>query len=96
MHGLQQNVIRGKLNNFRFTHYTPNLGFKAITDEVSYMAFNQEESKQRMLGVLQQMFPALAESDVDDMTVFTESYHQYKKNFVKHLLFDPNNKNLSK
>ena len=71
-------------------------GFKAITDEVSFMAYNQEESKQRMLAVLQQMFPALGESNVDDMTEFTESYHKYKKNFVKHLLFNPNNKNLSK
>ena len=60
------------------------------------MAWSKSESKDRMIAALEQMFPALAESDVDDMTVFTESYHKYKKNFVKHLLFNPNNKNLSK
>ena len=62
------------------------------------MAPNQEESKQRIMAALQQMFPALAlaEKKVDEVTRLTEVYHKYKRKFVKHLSFNPEENDTSK
>ena len=47
-------------------------------------------SKQR----LQQMFPA--DEEEDGVKSFTKSYHKYKRQYVKHLSFNPKEENLSK
>ena len=60
------------------------------------MAWSQNESKDRMIAALQKIFPALAESKLDYVTRLTETYHKYKREYVKHLSFDPNNGNHSK
>ena len=61
------------------------------------MAWSQYESKDRMIAALQQMFPAaLTERKLKDVIRLTETYHNYKKEYVKHLSFDPNNGNHSK
>ena len=61
------------------------------------MAWSQYESKDRMIAALQQMFPAaLTERKLKDVTRLTETYHKYKREYVKHLSFDPNNGNHSK
>ena len=47
-----------------------------------------------MLG-LQQMFLTSTEEEAG-MKSFTESYHKYKREYVKHLNFNPKEENLSK
>ena len=45
---------------------------------------------------LQQMFPTSAKEEEDGVKSFTESYHKYKREYVKHLSFNPEEENLSK
>ena len=40
------------------------------------------------------MFPA--EEEENEVKSLTESYHKYKREYVKHLRFDPEDENLSK
>ena len=51
----------------------------------------ESEDKEHLL----QMFPTLADEKVDEVKSFTESYHKYKREFVKHLGFNPEEENLS-
>ena len=61
------------------------------------MAWSQYESKDRMIAALQQMFPAaLTERKLKDVTRLTETYHKYKREYVKQLVFNPAEGNLSK
>ena len=60
------------------------------------MSWRDYESKDRMIAALEQMFPALAESKVGEVARLTKIYHKYKREYVKHLSFDPSNGNLSK
>ena len=46
--------------------------------------------------VLQRMVSTSVNEKVDKVASLKESYHKYKKEYVKHLGFDPNNENLSK
>ena len=59
------------------------------------MAWSQYESKDRMISALQQMFPALTERKLNDVARLTETYHNYKREYVKHLSFDLYNANHS-
>ena len=45
---------------------------------------------------LQQMFPTSTKEDEDGVKSFTESYHKYKREYVKSLGFNPDEENLSK
>ena len=45
---------------------------------------------------LQQMFLTSTDEEEDGMKSFTESYHKYKREYVKHLNFNPEEENLSK
>ena len=45
---------------------------------------------------LQLMFPNSVDEKVDGVKLFTESYHKYKWNYVRHLGFNPQEDNLSK
>ena len=64
-----------------------------LTQELSHgVKYWESGSKER----LQQMFPASADEKVDGVKSFTESYHKYKKEYVKHLGFNPKEGNLSK
>ena len=62
------------------------------------MAPNQEESKQRIMAALQQMFPALVATvnNMDEVTRLTESYYKYKRDYVKHLSFNLDNQDPGK
>ena len=42
------------------------------------------------------MFPTSRDKNDDELKSFTESYLMYKKEYVKHLLFNPEEENLSK
>ena len=54
--------------------------------------WTKSEVKEHLL----QMFPTLADVKVDEVKSFTESYHKYKREYVKHLSFNPEDENLSK
>lgn len=45
---------------------------------------------------LQQMFPTSADEKGDELKSLTEEYHKYKREYVKHLVFNPDEENLSK
>ena len=55
-----------------------------------------EDSKERLYVALQQMFPTSTEEEVDEMKPLTDSYHKYKREYLKHLGFNPEEENLSK
>ena len=52
-------------------------------------------SKDDLRLALQQMLPVSIEEGADDVRSMTEEYHRYKREYVKHLNFNPGNKNLS-
>ena len=53
----------------------------------------RDQSKENLLDALQQLFPSSEEAKVEELT---KSYHKYRKEYVKHLIFNPNYPNLSK
>ena len=73
-----------------------NQGFQTLTEELSAMAWEKPESKDRMIAALNQMFPALAASRVDEVTRLTETYHKYKREYLKHIMFELGTKGFSK
>ena len=69
-----------------------------MTQEMTHgLPWFEEESKENILVALQQMFPASADKKEDEVESFTKSYQKYKREYVKHLVFntDPENRNLS-
>ena len=66
-----------------------------LTEEVGLWV-RSEESRDRLHFALQRMFPTSAEKKVDEMKSLTESYYKYKREYLKHLCFNPDNENLSK
>ena len=95
---LEQNVIRGETADIYQPTEPEISGFQTLVEELGAMAWSQYESKDRMIAALQQMFPALTDRKLklDDVTRLTESYHNYKREYVKHLLFNPKEENSSK
>ena len=70
-------------------------GFQTLTNLLGAMAWDEQESKDQMISALHQMFPALAESKMDEVTRLSEAYHKYKREYVKHLSFNPVSEDLS-
>ena len=55
------------------------------------------ESKDRLYAALQRMLSnSVVDEEIDEVKSLTESYHKYKREYVKHLSFNPDNENLSK
>ena len=71
-----------------------NSGLNALTQELSRWTHNTDQRK-RILA-LQQMFSAPAGEKVAGVNSLTESYHKYKREYVKNLSFKPEEENLSK
>ena len=70
-----------------------------LTHELRYGVtwnWNQKESRDHLFVALQEMFPASTEEKLDEVQSVTESYHKYKREYVKHLSFNPEEDNLSK
>ena len=70
-----------------------------LTHELRYgvvWSYSHWESREQLHVALQQMFPTSADEKGDDLKSLTESYHKYKKEYVKHLGFNPKEGNLSK
>ena len=58
--------------------------------------WRQNENKEHLYLALQQMFPTSADEKVAEMkSVVTEKYHKYKREYAKHLSFNPDKENLS-
>ena len=64
-----------------------------LTDGVKY--WNHDEQKER-IAALRLMFPNLADQNKDIMKSITAKYHEYKRDYVKHMSFNPDDENLSK
>ena len=76
---------------------TTNYKLQTLAEEIySGVRVWNRGSQERFHAVLQQMFPTSADDEVDDAKSLTESYHKYKREYVKHLGFNPDNKNLCK
>ena len=58
--------------------------------------WKRRESEESLQVALQQMFLNSADEKEDEVKSFTESYHKYKGEFLKHICFNPENENLSK
>ena len=64
-----------------------------MTQELSHgVRYWKMGSKER----LQQMFSTFTKEEEDGVKSLTESYHKYKREYVKHLSFNPEEENLSK
>ena len=71
----------------------PISGFHMLTQElIDGASFWKDGSKER----LRQIFPASTKKEVDGLESLAERYHKYKKEYVKHLSFNPKEENLSK
>ena len=55
--------------------------------------YGRDEAKENLIDALQQLLPPAEEAQVKTLT---EAYQEYKREYVKHLLFNPNFENLSK
>ena len=66
-----------------------------MTEELSSWTFS-DSNKERLHATFKQMFPTYEEKKVDEVKSLTESYHKYKREYVKHLSFSPDTDNLSK
>ena len=68
-----------------------------MTQELLRGVVNWQGDYQGGLNVaLQQMFPNSADEKEDEVQSLTEKYHKYKKGYVKHLGFNPEEENLSR
>ena len=58
-----------------------------------------DEKDNKLLQPLQELFPSSSADEdekEDTIVLLTEAYHNYKRKYVKHLTFNPKEKNLSK
>ena len=56
-----------------------------------------DQGVKRIEAVIQQMFPSSSTNEeVGNVKALTEAYHNYKREYVKHLSFTPEGENLSK
>ena len=74
------------------------LGFHSLTQELNgYFAWkSSSESKERFLADLQQIFTGSVDEKEDEVKSLTEKYHKYKREYVKHISFNPEQENFSK
>ena len=55
------------------------------------------QGKQHIDAVFQELFPDWsANEDVYDVTALTKAYHKYKREYLRQLVFAPEQENLSK
>ncbi len=88
---MQSNMMTGRILVLSIEPHIS--GFHMLTQELSNgVFFREDESK----GRLQQMFPASTKEEKYGVKSFMESYHKYKREYVKSLSFNPEEDNLSK
>ena len=69
-----------------------------LTHELRYgvsWSYTQTESRDHLYAALQEMFPASTEEKEDKVQSLTGIYHKYKREYVKHLSFNPEEEILS-
>ena len=57
---------------------------------------NTKENQKDLYVAIQEMFPLIADQKNAEVEALTMKYHQYKRNYVKHISFNPTTENLSK
>ena len=68
-----------------------------LTEELIEERGYNPESKERLSVALNRMLSnSLEDEEIDEVKLLTESYHKYKRGYVKHLSFTPANENLGK
>ena len=68
-----------------------------LTQKLSHgVEWRGNEFKEDFDAFLQQIFPTSIEEKTDEVKTLTEIYHKYKKEYVKHIGFNPEEENLSK
>ena len=68
-----------------------------LTEELIEEKMFKTESKERLSIALQRMLSTSAvDEKIDPVKSLSESYHKYKREYVKHLGFNPDNGNISK
>ena len=72
-----------------FDPHTYKQGFHTLTDELAGYS-----TKDRLHLALQQMLPLLARDGGDGVKWQTDEYHKYKREYVKHLVFNPDEENI--
>ena len=68
-----------------------NSGLNSLTQELSSWVYDERRKR-----ILAQLFPTPAEEELGGVKTVTESYHKYKREYVKHLRFNPEEENLSR
>ena len=90
MQAFKQDMMTGRikmcLNIGLHNHIS---GFHMLSNGVKYWKSGYQER-------LQQMFPTSSDEEIDEVKSFTESYHKYKRDYVRHLGFNPEEENLSR
>ena len=66
-------------------------GFHLLTEELG-----DYYSKEQLHPALHRMLPVSPDERGDDVRSMADEYHKYKREYVKHLFFNPDSDNLSK
>ena len=73
-------------------------GFHELTHELRdgvHWRHPSDENKRRLVA-LPQMFSTSAAMEEDNLNSLTERYHKYKREYVKHITFNPEKESLGK
>ena len=85
---LQQTVMKGNI----FVIWCASVkhpGFLSFTQDLD------EDSRRRRLEELEEIFSSSLEKNDKRLMSLTEEYNQYKRNYLEHIQFDPEDKSLS-
>ena len=101
-HSLEEKVVKGSVA--LITKYvsptSSSSGFqrlnKQMYDKTGYPRYWQYEDKKVFEDGLQKIFSSPTIERDEHVKALTEAYHKYKSKYVKHLFFNPDNKNLCK
>ena len=85
---LQQTVMKGNILVMSCAS-VKHLGFLSLTQDLD------EDSKRRRLEDLEEIFSSSLDKNDKKLMSLTEEYNQYKRNYIEHIQFDPEDKSLS-
>ena len=70
-----------------------NAGLEKMSQGV---VWSQSEDKKNLHVALEQMFETSPDVNGEEVKLVTERYFKYKRDYAKHLLFNPNSENHSR
>ena len=93
----ERKVIEGTVPfSFLDIYVFPSTGFRTLNknlyDRNSF--FWKDQHHEMFNDALQQIFPSSTFEREDQVKSLTEVYHKYKRKYVKHVFFNPDNTNL--